>query len=309
MVSKVLKVLHIYPRSMLKRGQITIFIILGVIILLVILFSLFLVFKPKQQHAELTGSVSQQASAIIQNCLDSAAEKGVYLVALQGGYVNPFGDPKYWEGGDGLPQHVHYYYNGNPVPFVVDNDKSSLRSLQEIELVLANYALVEAIACANFSHFENDWTVTTPRIDLQKIKFDYSKTSVPYSSYKVNSIVEINPENILFEITYPVKFTKGKQVFVIEKFSINLPMRFDKLHATAGKLVEKIKKSDRYNIKEDCAEYATPEKSLNVYLVEDPEHYAYVVRLIEISPLKFNKPPLKFQFAVKNTGLTGACIG
>src|ERR1041385_6059774 len=96
----------------MKKGQVTIFIILGIIILMVVGIGIYL--AGRSSRAPLEQQISQPATfeprAIREYgsaCLEKTAEEGIYTIAAQGGYLNPRGDANLLENGDGLP--VHYF--------------------------------------------------------------------------------------------------------------------------------------------------------------------------------------------------------
>lgn len=287
-----------------KRGQLTVFIIIVLVLLLsTLLFFRYLNIREKPATEELPLAVIEEQ---VNTCLTTAAKEAVYLVGLQGGYVNPSGETTYWEGGDGRQTNEHYFLGQNQLPFVDKN----LRQIEDIESVLANYAIIEVGKCLNFTAFEQQGIkVQKPTIDLQEIKFDYNKAIVDYSGKTLDSTTQIGDEVVLFNLKYPIKLEKGTATGTIEDFSTKVPLRFGFLYKKAAQLMQNIAREQPYDINQHCAEYASTDKMVNIYIDSNQYDYSYAIRIIDASPSTRQEMPLKFQFAMRNVQLTGGCAG
>ncbi len=81
---------------MQKRGQVTIFLIVG--ILLVAAFAVFLYISSSIQTRELSGEdgelplalqLREQVRSFVESCIEEVAEPGIYLLGIQGGVIFP----------------------------------------------------------------------------------------------------------------------------------------------------------------------------------------------------------------------------
>src|SRR3989338_5041123 len=131
----------------MKKGQITIFIILGIMLLFITTLA-------------------------------------IYLAAGNGGYINPKGEPKYGEKGDG--SQTHYHLESYVLPYALNKTEKKLRPLPELLESIERYIAAELNNCLDFSALtQKGYTVSYPDIDWQEINFDFEKAGVPYSTEKV----------------------------------------------------------------------------------------------------------------------------
>lgn len=291
---------------MASRGQLTIFIILGIIILFSIGIVLYLVGKAKIPTAV---PLSEEGlTDYVTTCLQQTAELATYLTASQGGYLNPRGETKYGELGDGYPDKQHYFLEGWTLPYVLDKNKIALRNTNEIEKMIANYILVEMPQCLNFTEWEKKgYEIAQPNINYEAIGFDFSKTTVGYSEKTVKAEVLIRDADIILSLTYPLQLSRGKGSIKVEDYAATIPLRFGMLQKTAKKLLENIAGEDQYKMDDHCGEYVSPDKLMNIYFTDNPLAQEYLIKIVDASI--HNKPPLKYQFAIKNHKVFGECVG
>ena len=122
-------------REVNKRGQVTIFIIIAIVI--VALGVLIYAFYPQLQS--LLGSESKNPVAFIQTCLEDEIEDTVEILSLQGGSVEPEG---------------YYLYEGNKLKYLCyTNEYFKLCGIQisflrdHIESEIKNEIAEEVDAC------------------------------------------------------------------------------------------------------------------------------------------------------------------
>lgn len=297
----------------MKRGQITIFILLGILIVLAIGAAIYFMSGEDEIPASdnLVTLERQSIEAYVTTCLKDVGRKGIYLIALHSGYLDPSGEQKYGEPGDGFPTVSHYFANQIALSYVINGQTTSLRTKQSLEYVLQNYVVVELEQCLNFTFYEDAGiTVESPSIDWDEINFDFSKAIVGYSSATVNSSVSINPSNVLVEVSYPLRFAKGDIVLRLEDFVVLLPVRLGMLHSISEKLVNNIVRQQPYSISADCEQYNSPDELVNVYFVPNAYARSYAIRVVDAKPLvDSGELPLRFQFALKNVQVNGECVG
>ncbi|HLC33127.1 MAG TPA: hypothetical protein VJJ82_04840 [Candidatus Nanoarchaeia archaeon] len=184
----------------MKKGQVTVFIILGIVI--VVVFGLL-------WHGTTTApSLSVDNTAItdhVSSCLSTVATRGVYKLAAQGGYINPKGDIAYGEEGDAFP--AHYYLGAHALSYVLDGNASSMRRLPAMTAALSRYIAVELSSCLNFTELElQGYTVNAPSIDWEAINFDFPQASVPYSPQplRFSIIPRADSQDIAVVANYPI---------------------------------------------------------------------------------------------------------
>src|SRR3989344_995119 len=98
----------------MKKGQISIFIIIGIIVLIALGFVLYVSFVVKESQVEVVREQGfdavqgDQLQLYLSTCLKDVVRKGIYAVALHGGYLNPVGAREWGEDGDGQPTKSYY---------------------------------------------------------------------------------------------------------------------------------------------------------------------------------------------------------
>ncbi len=298
---------------MFKKGQITLFILLGIAIIIAV--GTTIVVKQKSSvdtvpsRIAKTSLESDKIKNYVNNCLQQVSEKGIRLIALQGGYINARGDNKYNEQGDGFSSKTHYFFSNLALPYLWFEKKSQLRPVDDIKTKLANYVVIEMQNCLNFSSYESQgYKIKKP--DIWQIKSEYEKgISVNYSSTKVKADAIFSDEAVFVNLKYPLFFERGETKTEVIDFSVSIPLRLFLLYNIANKLL-KNSLEEKYEVNKHCEELSSKDKIVNIYLHTNQYDYDYVVQIVDIKPLISKKEmPLKFQFATRNAKLEGDCVG
>ena len=194
---------------MKKRGQITAFIVIGLIFLLFFLIILF----TKSYRIEKIGAVSSDELNPIRNyvdlCAKSSASDALYLLGVQGGYTAP---PKlYFQ--SAYAKIAYWYYKGEDVS----------PTIKEMEQELSSYvdkALPECIE--NLNAFRD-----------MGFEFEFGE---------INTETKINENNVEFKINYPITIIKGESKAEISEFYKMIPARlgytYNIIKTIVGKEVE-----------------------------------------------------------------------
>ena len=302
---------------MLKRGQITIFLILGLVVMIIIGFSVYITkFGEKKKSAAAAKSLESKDAEIVkayaETCLKMASEDALFSrIGLHGGYINPGGAPEYGEGGVANPSPTSFL--GNKVPYYLEGVDTGgitayytfLPDLAVIKKKLENYIAVEFEKCFNASDFEDiGMNVTKPVIDYPEIGFDFSKTTV-------NVDVSLNEEDVSVHLTYPLIVKAYGTEAEYESFRVVLPIRMKILYDSAAELVENIKNAQpyAYDISQYCGNY-DKNGLTNIYLKLNDSGAKEIIQFVDFSTYEQNYfNSYIFQFAVKNVNATGSCVG
>lgn len=272
-----------------NRAQVTLFIILGLVILL--LFGLILYWftstVPKQVQSQTPVIQNEQAaiSGLLEGFLEDAGSRGVYRAGRHGGYIAPEGDEEYTESKP-IPDYDLYFYAGSSFPFVLNNEKVSLLSKQEIEERISDYVAIEFNKAVNSSNaFKN----------LQKPSRPIIKTM-------------INQNDVVILATYPVKAKKAGAEIIASDVSVRIPIRFGLVYNIAAELVNNIQNSQYYDISKDCSKYG--DGKINIYLLPGKDVELHAVRVVDAQPLyqRFYAP-FEFRIGIKNKKVQGECVG
>ncbi len=167
---------------MQKRGQVAIFIIVGIVLIsaLVLVFffrdSLREGFKNIVNKEEYANSQFNEIQTMIEKCIDKETVKKVNLLGEQGGYFNPL-------------NYDNYY--GKKVTILCDNVAgkdyclAKPLDLEDVNLRLNKELKFSVKNCINLEPYTGkNYLLNTGTFDLQS---------------------EINPDNVLVTVNYPVK--------------------------------------------------------------------------------------------------------
>src|SRR3989344_5255805 len=131
-----------------KRGQVTVFIILGIIIVAVIGITYFIISeraKQIKQENKFDESKLQPLKEYIESCIESEGEKALNIIGKQGGDIDP-----------GLYQ----YYFDNKISYLCYTDSFTAcfnrrpNLIQHMENELKNYMEKNLISCVNLDEIK-----------------------------------------------------------------------------------------------------------------------------------------------------------
>jgi len=170
--------------NMGKRGQITVFIILGIVIIAVILF-LFLFFRkgPSELQAEQEELAIKDLEArnvylFIKDCLKKTSEEALFHFGYDGGRTGFF--TQFYD--YGIYSVPYYYYEG--ISYIPEEDEIS-------DGILGRYVDDNLMICIdNFNSF-------------QGMRIEYNTPS---------TVAKIAPEKVMFNLNFPVDVYKGQDI-------------------------------------------------------------------------------------------------
>lgn len=283
-------------RGRFTQGQITVFIILGMAMVLILGIAIVIqqrtVVEPQFKKTALQGIESSKINEFVNNCLKQVSQQGIRLIAMQGGYLNPEGNPKYTELGDGWPTKTHYFFGGVTLPYLWLDKKSQLRPINDVKKMLGNYVAAEMQNCLDFSSFEKQ------NYHIKKPNVQDAKADIIFSD-----------EFVAVNLKYPLVFERAGAKTTFEDFSASISLRLSLLYKIAEKLLNN-NLAQKYEVHKHCDMLSSKDKLVNVYVRTNPYDYDYVVQIIDAKPLLVrNEMPLKFQFATRNAKLEGDCVG
>src|SRR3989344_2431791 len=319
---------------MQKRGQITVFIIIGIFIIIVLGIFLYLSsYSTKEAAAASVKETTKISDADIVNmyvesCLKSAGNDELFnRMGLQGAYTNPEGDSQYGEPGAGIPspvpfqgKKVPYYLEAScdkycapqncplpPCPFIqwrcrwnyIEHIPDSSSELDIIRDKIAKYVEIEFAKCFNADMFKEIG------INIE-LPMEGPKTEVT-----------INEEDVSISMNYSLKAKQGDKESNMKTFRIKLPIRLNALYSSALEFtsnVERIEDTEffdevPYNLMPDCPSY-DKNGLTNVYTKNSDDNSAKIVQLVDFSTYNSNYfNSYIFQFALKNVNVIGKCSG
>ena len=179
-----------------KRGQITLFIILGVVVLLVIAFLAY--YGGILKKVNVSNVLPVQLEPIrnsVSDCINKIGSDGLFLLGLRGGYIN-VREPLYNIGENKI---AYAYYKG----------KNLTQSLTVLRNELSDYISETLPNCVDLSKF----------------------TGYDITTGKVVTSTEIVENLIRISVNYPLTIRKGATVNKLEDgYMIEFPLRLEKIY-------------------------------------------------------------------------------
>ena len=247
----------------MKRGQITLFIVVG---LLILIFVLFITFSNKKNETlEKTPLVkADDVSLFITSCLQKEIENGLVVVSSQGGYYHL--PPQSFASSEGL---LPYYFN-------INNSMQRSLSQKKVEEQIGLYISDNIQNCFhNFSSFP--------------------EKRIIISSEEKYADIQLSDGRVLAKLFYPISMTENNKKQNLQFFTAIVPIDALKLIELSQEYLDAQMKNqegipldsvvhlkEKYNI------------SLSVLFIEENAILTFFDEKIKIQDT-----PLLFRFAVK----------
>lgn len=251
---------------MQKRGQITVFIIVGIIILVIIASTLYItktITVKKVEEEKYLPIPSESFEMYIDNCLEKSAINSIVILGLRGGDLQRT---------NVLKTDFHN------ISYLLYGSENILPGLHTIEQSLSTFIEPLFMNCIDFSVFKG---------------YDVSHNEPEFN-------FTIADNRVIVNLLWNVVIKQGKQQKEINKFILTLPFRVKKMHELAGSIVENNKQlggnvdimaTQLAQAKTDISQvetvYIKEENSL-IYLLKDNStggfyHFLFAVQLPQIS--------------------------
>ena len=263
---------------MQKRGQVTIFIVIGIIVLvLVVIFMWYQstsVTKDIEDIAEEqlvdTTQLRPQIKTFVESCLREVAVPGIYLLGVQGGVLYP-DDPA-----------TVLLTENNLINYGYLNGVNQL-SVENMQKEIGRFVGEEINNCLN------DFKIFEERGINVKVK------SSPKSSARIST----SKINILLNLKLDVK--KGRDTTTIDKFSTEVDIPLGNVIAKANKIIENHKKSpDNIEFQELT--------SLDAFINLAPYDESTLIYSIYESDIVLSNAPFIFLFAIRDSNINTAPV-
>ena len=186
---------------MKKKGQVTIFIIIAIILIAAV--GLYFVFRDKISVQNIPSEIEPVYINII-SCLEETIEEGVEYLALHGGYYE-------------VPKSISITYFTEDIPYYYLNSREYVPSVERVEGELKNYIHNYLSNCLNFEGFEE-----------QGYKIREGDLLVS---------VNIKEEEIRTKLDYPLTITKGDSTKRLREFEISTNSEIKKLLEVSEEVV------------------------------------------------------------------------
>jgi len=171
---------------MKKKGQVTIFIIIAIIIVGAV--AAFFALRDSLNTGGIPASIEPIHTNII-SCLEDTSEEGLVYLSLHGGYYE-------------VPKETSILYFTEDIPYYYLNSKKYVPSIETVEEELEKYVSENLDKCLDLDIFREQGFNITERI--------------PSIS------TAINEENIIIKMVYPLLIEKGRTKTQLKDFKIEL---------------------------------------------------------------------------------------
>jgi hypothetical protein len=189
-----------------KKGQVTIFIIIGILIVAGVI----LYFTLRKETTDFTTEeVSTEVRPIqtyVQNCIDEISQETILIVASRGGYYDS----------------PNLSISEFKIPYYLIEKKEYVPSISEIEKEISKGVEIKLTECVgDFSEF-NEYKI---------------KKSKVYANTKIGS------EEITINVKYPISIQKGGELYNLKNFETEKKSRFKQFYESISYYIEEEKKS------------------------------------------------------------------
>lgn len=226
----------------MKKAQITIFMIVGFMIL--IIFGLLYAQKDKLANLKIGQENKGPIQNYVESCLDMTTSYGIGLLGMQGGYITP--------------PTIYYNKTYGKMGFGFYEGTNTLPTLDEIKLRLQDY-INQNINNGCLDDF------STFRQKGYQITYQPPTTEVIFT----DKLVEV-------KLNMPIEYTVKQNKMIIDSFVISLPVRMKQLHEHADMLMQQRVTNPEYiNMSYmgdmDMNAYVMTYNDAHVYIMEDPK--------------------------------------
>jgi len=252
-----------------KKGQITVFLIIGVVVLALFAGIYYLISDTQTKTLEAEGkkpvslTVKSQVENFVSNCVKQVAVPGFYLLGIQGGLIYADDPTKVLVTENGL---INYGYLDGVNQF----------STKKINKDMSIYLNDSLDACLkNFSFFKTQGIVIKPVEDLQVF-------------------TTLGKKEVVIKIKYPLAVEVGNSSLKINDFSTKIPIRLGTIMDQAKKIIVQHKQNPSYL---EMNQFTTWDTFVNVFPFDEET----TIYSISDSQSIIRTAPFAFMFAIKDT--------
>lgn len=255
-----------------KKGQIAIFIIIGMIVLVSVPLLLYLNTAQKNNpQIEKISKMPFEVAPIadyIKSCITNVAEDGLTLISKQGGYYDlPIISTVQFTNNTAF-----YFYHGLDMSPDLENIEKEFSLLIEKELD----------SCIKFELFESQG-------------FEIKKGIL-------NATITIIDKEIIFGIDYPLEFKKEEGIINLKDFNAQIPSKLKQFYELSKQIIEEQKNEPNY-VLESFILNLIYDNNISYDLIEDEDTVVYALIDAEPDYSEFpeedNETYYAFMFAVK----------
>ena len=204
-----------------KRGQITVFIVIGIIILLATAIVLFYRARVVEVRPKIIPKPElSPVEAYVVACLDQLGEEGAVLLGAQAGFIE-------------MPAQIA----GNPASYVIEDRLGMLKVPMwywQGELRRPSLEFMEAELAAHINR-----SLASCLADFEPLKKEYEIRELAGKG-NWSIAVLIAERDIVLELLYPLEILKRAEAekFAVERFATAIPVRLKRVYGLASDIFE-----------------------------------------------------------------------
>jgi hypothetical protein len=188
----------------MKRGQVTIFIIIAVVLISVIV--LFFIFKEDLIPSDGNVDIEANPDEFIKNCIQEKVNEGVEIISHQGGYINPELNISFKFENEGIFTEIaylcytneYYYPCLNQEPMLIKHLKDEIKKYIEDDVEICFHELEKGLAKKGIT------------------------VEGKYGGFEV----ELNMKKIIININSKLILTKADERRELKNIEVIIPSRF-----------------------------------------------------------------------------------
>jgi hypothetical protein len=288
---------------MQKRGQISIFIIIGMVILVttgLIFFARSNTTKTEKQVAEIVDIKSDMKILrdYVDICFENAVEGAVWKIGRNGGYLFASGSGLYHDPGAATA----FSYNGQELPVYVNKDNLYYPDKKMMEELISYSTFIDFKKCVDQFSFEKELGIRLikPEVSIDDLDL-FNKGSISIDT-------QITVDHVSVKMTYPLeaKQLHGGSSTKLSQYTHASTVRLGYLHTYAAELasliVESWRNGDNFNISTYDLEVIDPLDFSSIDIVEIPGIDTYIITLKDYSTFYLNayQKTYEYVFAIRN---------
>lgn len=186
-----------------KKGQLTIFIVIAILIVAGV--ALFFVFRDNLKGDKGISQEFQPIYDYVLSCIEETTLKGVKIISSNGGYYE-------------IPPRIVFEYFTDDYPFYYYNNEIHLPSIEEVEIELEKYLSENLKYCIDFETFEEQGYIIQDK--------------------EVSVSLDLDDEEIITKIDYPLIISKADESVEIREFKINVNSKIKENVGLSLRIVE-----------------------------------------------------------------------
>ena len=190
-----------------KRGQVTIFIIIAVVIIGATVG--YFAFKDSIKISGIPANIEPVYTSFL-SCLEDISKEGIYQIALHGGYYN-------------VPNETSITYFTEEIPYYYINSENNIPSINLIEDEFGGYVSENLEGCFNLNNFKKQG------FDINIINYSVS--------------AKINTKEANIKMDYPITIQKGETKIQLKEFETSIDTNIQNLYGVSKEIVNSYSKN------------------------------------------------------------------